>query len=56
MKSLYFLFILALGLGLFSTAVGQVPAPSTPKELQSFVASESQRWADIARAAGIEPE
>ncbi len=37
-------------------ARGIEPAPSTPKELQSFVASESQRWADIARAAGIEPE
>ena len=39
MKSLYFLFVLALGLGLFSTAVGQVPAPSTPKELGSKAAS-----------------
>ena len=37
-------------------AHGIEPAPSTPQELQAFVASEAKRWGDIARAAGIEPE
>jgi tripartite-type tricarboxylate transporter receptor subunit TctC len=35
---------------------GIEPAASSPEELQRFVASETEKWAKIVRAAGIEPE
>ena len=37
-------------------AGGIEPARGTPQDLQAFVAAEAQRWADIGRAAGIQPE
>jgi len=35
---------------------GIEPAISTPDELRSFAASETRKWAEIVKAAGIEPE
>jgi tripartite-type tricarboxylate transporter receptor subunit TctC len=29
---------------------------STPEALRSFVTSEIKKWADIVKAAGIQPE
>lgn len=37
-------------------AAGIEPSASTPAELAAFVQSETKKWADITRAAGIEPE
>lgn len=35
---------------------GIEPAISTPEELRSFAAAETRKWAEIVKAAGIEPE
>jgi tripartite-type tricarboxylate transporter receptor subunit TctC len=35
---------------------GIEPATSTPDQLRAFVASEIKKWADIVKAAGIQPE
>jgi tripartite-type tricarboxylate transporter receptor subunit TctC len=35
---------------------GIEPAPGTPDQLRAFVASEIKKWAEIVKAAGIEPE
>ncbi len=35
---------------------GIEPASSTPDALRAFVASEIKKWADIVKAAGIQPE
>jgi tripartite-type tricarboxylate transporter receptor subunit TctC len=35
---------------------GIEPLSSTPDELRQFVISETQKWAEIVKAAGIEPE
>jgi tripartite-type tricarboxylate transporter receptor subunit TctC len=37
-------------------AAGIEPLTSTPEELRAFVVSETRKWADIVKAAGIEPE
>jgi tripartite-type tricarboxylate transporter receptor subunit TctC len=37
-------------------AAGGEPLTSTPEELRAFVLSETRKWADIVKAAGIEPE
>jgi len=37
-------------------AAGVEPLTSTPEELRAFVLSETRKWADIVKAAGIEPE
>ena len=36
--------------------VGIEPLTSTPEELRAYVVSETRKWADIVKAAGIEPE
>ena len=38
------------------TAVGIEPAPTTPDELRAFVVSETAKWAEIAKSAGIEAQ
>ena len=38
------------------TAAGIEPETSTPEELKAFVRSEIKKWADIVKAAGIQPE
>jgi tripartite-type tricarboxylate transporter receptor subunit TctC len=35
---------------------GIEPATSTPEELRAFVVAETKKWAEIVKAAGIEPE
>jgi tripartite-type tricarboxylate transporter receptor subunit TctC len=35
---------------------GIEPSSSTPEELKAFVASETEKWAETVKAAGIEPE
>jgi tripartite-type tricarboxylate transporter receptor subunit TctC len=35
---------------------GIEPLTSTPEELRAYVVSETKKWADIVKAAGIEPE
>ncbi|HEX6014022.1 MAG TPA: tripartite tricarboxylate transporter substrate-binding protein, partial [Geminicoccaceae bacterium] len=35
---------------------GIEPTSSTPEELKAFVTSETEKWAKIVKAAGIEPE
>jgi tripartite-type tricarboxylate transporter receptor subunit TctC len=35
---------------------GIEPTASTPAELKSFAAAETKKWAEIVKAAGIEPE
>jgi tripartite-type tricarboxylate transporter receptor subunit TctC len=35
---------------------GIEPETSTPAELKAFVISETKKWADIVKAAGIQPE
>jgi tripartite-type tricarboxylate transporter receptor subunit TctC len=35
---------------------GIEPLTSTPEELREYVVSETKKWADIVKAAGIEPE
>ena len=37
-------------------AAGSEPESSTPEELKAFVISEIRKWADIVKAAGIQPE
>ena len=37
-------------------AAGVEPLTSTPEELRAFVVSETRKWADIVKAAGIDPE
>ena len=37
-------------------AAGIEPESSTPEELKAFVVSEIRKWADIVKAAGIQPE
>jgi tripartite-type tricarboxylate transporter receptor subunit TctC len=37
-------------------AAGIEPSTSTPDELRAFVVSETKKWADIVKAARIEPE
>lgn len=38
------------------SAAGIDAAPSTPAELRKWVVSETKKWNDLARAAGIQPE
>ena len=38
------------------TAAGVDAAPGTPQQLRDFVVSETRKWGDLARAAGIQPE
>jgi tripartite-type tricarboxylate transporter receptor subunit TctC len=40
----------------FYQQAGLVPQPTTPEELAAFVKSESLKWAQLVRTAGIEPE
>jgi tripartite-type tricarboxylate transporter receptor subunit TctC len=35
---------------------GIEPLTSTPEELRDYVVSETKKWADIVKAAGIQPE
>ena len=35
---------------------GIEPLTSTPEELRAYVVSETKKWADVVKAAGIEPE
>ena len=35
---------------------GIEPTSSTPAELKTFVVAETKKWAEIVKAAGIEPE
>jgi tripartite-type tricarboxylate transporter receptor subunit TctC len=35
---------------------GIEPLTSTPEELRAYVVSETKKWADIVKAAKIEPE
>ena len=35
---------------------GIEPLTSTPEELRGYVVSETKKWADIVKAAGIQPE
>ena len=37
-------------------AAGIEPSTGTPEELRAFVVSETKKWADIVKAAGIQPE
>jgi tripartite-type tricarboxylate transporter receptor subunit TctC len=37
-------------------AAGIEPESSTPEELRAFVGTEIKKWADIVKAAGIQPE
>jgi tripartite-type tricarboxylate transporter receptor subunit TctC len=37
-------------------ATGIEPVASSPDELRAFVLSETRKWADIVKAAGIQPE
>jgi tripartite-type tricarboxylate transporter receptor subunit TctC len=37
-------------------AAGIEPLTSSPEELRAFVLSETKKWAEIVKAAGIEPE
>jgi tripartite-type tricarboxylate transporter receptor subunit TctC len=37
-------------------ATGIEPVTSSPDELRTYVVSETQKWADIVKAAGIQPE
>jgi tripartite-type tricarboxylate transporter receptor subunit TctC len=37
-------------------SAGIEPQTSTPDELRAFVVSETRKWADIVKAAGIPPE
>jgi tripartite-type tricarboxylate transporter receptor subunit TctC len=37
-------------------AAGIEPSTGTPDELRAFVVSETKKWADIVKAARIEPE
>ena len=37
-------------------AAGSEPESSTPEELKAFVVSEIRKWAEIVKAAGIQPE
>ena len=38
------------------TASGVDAAPTTPDELREWVVSETRKWGELARAAGIQPE
>ena len=38
------------------TAGGVDPAPSTPQGLHDWVVSETRKWTELARGAGIQPE
>ena len=38
------------------TTLGIDAAPTTPAELRDWVVSETRKWGDLARAAGIQPE
>ena len=38
------------------TAAGVDAAPSTPQQLREFVVSETRKWGELARSAGIQPE
>jgi tripartite-type tricarboxylate transporter receptor subunit TctC len=37
-------------------AVGVEPAPTSPAQLREFVISETKKWGDLVRGAGIQPE
>jgi tripartite-type tricarboxylate transporter receptor subunit TctC len=37
-------------------AAGIEPSTGTPEQLRAFVVSETKKWADIVKAAGIQPE
>ena len=37
-------------------AAGIEPAPTTPDQLRAFVISETTKWGDLVRGAGIQPE
>jgi tripartite-type tricarboxylate transporter receptor subunit TctC len=36
--------------------LGQDPAPSTGPELTAHMRSESKRWSQVIKAAGLKPE
>ena len=38
------------------TALGVDAAPTTPEQLRDWVASETRKWGELARGAGIQPE
>jgi tripartite-type tricarboxylate transporter receptor subunit TctC len=38
------------------TAAGVDAAPGTPQQLHDFVVTETKKWGELARAAGIQPE
>ena len=38
------------------TAGGVDAAPTTPAELKAWVVSETKKWGELARGAGIQPE
>ena len=38
------------------TAMGMDAAPTSPEQLREWVISETRKWGDLARAAGIAPE
>ncbi len=38
------------------TAAGVDASPTTPAQLKAFVISETRKWGELARAAGIEPK
>lgn len=40
----------------FYQQAGLTPEPTTPDELAAFVRSETNKWAQLVRAAGIQPE
>jgi tripartite-type tricarboxylate transporter receptor subunit TctC len=40
----------------FYNSTGTTPATSTPQELAAFQRSESQKWGDIIKKAGIKAE
>ena len=40
----------------FYQQAGLTPEPCSPEEFGAFVKSETQKWAGLVHAAGIEPE
>ena len=40
----------------FYQQVGLTPEPTSPEEMTAFVRSETDKWASLVRAAGIQPE
>ena len=38
----------------YLASIGSVPMPMNPRELKTFVESETRNWAEIVKAANIE--